>query len=60
MTPKQYEELRKHHQHLKQAEYLIKHSKAKNAANMIKRIAFKQETGMLPEEYIERYKDSWK
>ncbi|RVU70179.1 MULTISPECIES: hypothetical protein [Lactobacillus] len=60
MTPKQYEELRKRFTLLERAKYLDKHAKAQTAANMIKKIAFKQEAGMMPDEYIKKYKNSWK
>ena len=60
MTPKQYETLRRHYALLKKAKYLLNHAKAKNTANMIKKIAFKQEAGMMPEDYVREFDNSWK
>lgn len=60
MTPKQYEQLRKHYALTKRAKYLLKHAKANTAANMIKKIAFKQEAGMMPDEYLKEFDNSWK
>lgn len=60
MTPKQYYELRQHHEHVKRAKYLVKHCRTNRVVDLTKIIAFKQETGMLPEDYIERYEDAWK
>ena len=61
MTPNQYYELRKHHEHLKQAKWLMKHAGKLTKVNYMKEaVAFKQKTGMLPAKYIERYDNSWK
>lgn len=59
MTPKQYRELVKHHRLVQQARKLVKLDKSKTA-NRIKLVAFKQEAGMYPDEYIERFDNCWK
>lgn len=59
MTPKQYRKLVKHHQLLERAQKLKKLDTSKTA-NRIKLVAFKQEAGMYPEEYIERFDKCWK
>lgn len=59
MTPKQYHKLRKHHALLKEAKKLDE-LKADKIVNIKKFIAFKQKAGMMPADYIERYKDCWK
>lgn len=59
MTPKQYEELVKHHTLVKRAKQLIKLDK-KKVATRIKLVAFKQEAGMYPEDYIKEFDGCWK
>ncbi|WP_242368174.1 hypothetical protein [Lactobacillus intestinalis] len=58
MAPSEYEELVKRYRFLKEAKKLSKRS-TKYQRNMVKLIAFKQETGMMPKEYLEKYQDSW-
>ncbi|MDE7056563.1 MAG: hypothetical protein K2O64_04905 [Lactobacillus sp.] len=58
MAPKEYEELVKRHRFLKEAKKLSKLN-TRYQRNMVKIIAFKQETGMMPKEYLEKYQDSW-
>lgn len=67
MTPEKYYELRKHYQLVKEADKLVKrlkqhekHQSKPTTAEMIQLIAFKQKAGMMPQEYIEKYGDSWK
>lgn len=59
MTPEQYYKLRKHHALLEEANKLDKLN-ADETKNIKRLIAFKQKAGMMPKEYIERYKDCWK
>ena len=59
MTPKQYYKLRKHHALLEEAKKLDK-LEADKVVNIKRFIAFKQESGMMPEEYIEEYDNCWK
>ena len=59
MTPKQYEELVKHHTLVKRAKQLIKLDN-KKVATRIKLVAFKQEAGMYPEDYIKEFDGCWK
>lgn len=60
MTPEKYYELRKHYKLVKEAEKLVKYNTSNRTVDMIKFVAFKQKAGMMPQEYIEKYKDSWK
>jgi hypothetical protein len=59
MTQEQYYKLRKHHVLLVEAKNLVKLN-ADKTANIKRFIAFKQEAGMMPAEYIERYDNCWK
>ena len=59
MTPKQYYKLRKHHALLEEAKKLDK-LEADKVVNIKRFIAFKQEAGMMPKEYIEEYGNCWK
>lgn len=59
MTPKQYYKLRKHHALLEEAKKLDK-LEADKVVNIKRSIAFKQEAGMMPKEYIEEYDNCWK
>ncbi|MCT0164404.1 hypothetical protein EFM11_02375 [Lactobacillus helveticus] len=59
MTAGQYYKFRKHHALLEEAKKLDKLN-ADETANIKRFIAFKQRAGMMPKEYIERYKDYWK
>lgn len=59
MTPEQYCQLRKHHALLEEAKKLDKLN-ADKTENIKRFIAFKQEAGMMPKEYIEEYDNCWK
>lgn len=59
MTPEQYYQLRKHHALLEEAKKLDK-LEADKVVNIKRFIAFKQEAGMMPKEYIEEYDNCWK
>ena len=59
MTPKQYYKLRKHNALLEEAKKLDK-LEADKVVNIKRFIAFKQEAGMMPKEYIEEYDNCWK
>lgn len=59
MTPKQYHELVKHHRLVVKAKKLVKLDKNK-ASNRIRLVAFKQESGMFPEDYIKEHDNCWK
>lgn len=59
MTPKQYEQLVKHHTLLLRAKKLTKLDR-KKVATRIKLVAFKQEAGMFPDKYIKEYDNCWK
>ena len=59
MTPEQYYQLRKHHALLEEAKKLDKLN-ADKTENIKRFIAFKQEAGIMPAEYIERYDNCWK
>lgn len=59
MTPKQYEKLVEHHTLVKRAKQLIKLDR-KKVTTRIKLVAFKQEAGMYPDQYIEEYDNCWK
>lgn len=59
MTPDQYRELVKHHRLIVEAKKLVKLDKSKSATR-IKLVAFKQEAGMYPDQYIEEYDNCWK
>lgn len=59
MTPEQYEQLVKHHRLVVEAKKLVKLNKDKTA-NRIRLVAFKQEAGMYPEDYIKRFDNCWK
>ncbi|WEB33800.1 hypothetical protein [Lactobacillus crispatus] len=67
MTPEKYYELRQHYKLVKEADKLVerlkrheKHHTKPTTTEMIQLIAFKQEAGMMPAEYIERYDNCWK
>ncbi len=45
---------------VKEAEHLVKYNTSNKVVDMIKFVAFKQKAGMMPQEYIEKYGDSWK
>lgn len=60
MTPEKYYELRKHYKLVQEAKHLVKYNTSNKAVDMIKFVAFKQKAGMMPQEYIEKYGDSWK
>lgn len=59
MTPEQYYQLRKHHALLEEAKKLDKLN-ADKTENIKRFIAFKQEAGIMPAEYIERHDNCWK
>lgn len=59
MTPQQYEKLVKHHRLLVEAKKLDK-IKTDSVAHRIKLVAFKQEAGMYPKDYIKRFDNCWK
>lgn len=59
MTQEQYYQLRKHHALLEEAKKLDKLN-ADKTENIKRFIAFKQEAGMMPKEYIEEYDNCWK
>lgn len=59
MTPDQYRELVKHHRLIVEAKKLVKLDKSKMAIR-IKLVAFKQEAGMYPDQYIKEYDNCWK
>lgn len=59
MTPDQYRELVKHHRLIVEAKKLAKLDKSKMATR-IKLVAFKQEAGMYPDQYIKEYDNCWK
>ena len=58
MTPEQYCQLRKHHALLEEAKKLDKLN-ADKTENIKRFIAFKQEAGMMPKEYIKEYDHCW-
>lgn len=67
MTPEKYYELRKHYKLVKAADKLVerlkrheKHHTKPTTAEMIQLIAFKQEAGMYPEDYIKEFDGCWK
>lgn len=51
MTPSEFYQLRRKHELTKQAKKLVKEC-GNNTQDMIKKIAFKQEAGMMPEEWL--------
>ena len=59
MTPERYYKLRKHHALLEEAKKLDRVN-ADKTENIKRFIAFKQEAGMMPKEYIEEYDNCWK
>ncbi|WP_281829560.1 hypothetical protein [Lactobacillus amylolyticus] len=59
MTPNEFYQLRRKHELTKRAKKLVKEC-GNNTQDMIKKIAFKQEAGMFPKDYIERYDHTWK
>ena len=58
MTPKQYEKLVKHHRLCVEANKLTKLDKSK-IATRLRLVAFKQEAGMYPDEYLKRFDKCW-
>lgn len=67
MTPEKYYKLRQHYKLVKEADKLVerlkrheKHHTKPTTAEMIQLIAFKQEAGMMPKEYIKKYGNAWK
>lgn len=60
MTPEKYYELRQHYKLVKEAKHLVKYNTSSKVVDMIKFVAFKQKAGIMPQEYIEKYGDSWK
>ena len=55
MTPTQYFELCQRHSRLVNARKIVKHCKTNTVANIKQKILFKQETGFMPQEYLDRF-----
>lgn len=55
MTPTQYFELCQRHSRLVKARKIVKHCKTNTVANIKAKIMFKQETGFMPQDYIDRF-----
>lgn len=59
MNPSEFYQLRRKHELIAKAKELVKR-RGNNTQDMIQKIAFKREAGMMPKDYIERYDHTWK
>lgn len=55
MTPTRYFWLCQRHSRLVKARKIVKHCKSNTVANIKAKILFKQETGFMPQEYLDRF-----